>query len=115
MDMDDQDCQSCPAKSAGAQVEEGVVHSRVEGTDFAAAGNFEQAEKGAVTRAIDMGTPLGCIDRKKALHPWSLDVADCYPACAAQTPDMKPQRQVTLWMHCHYRRLKLASSRMVMI
>lgn len=93
MDKDDQDCQSCLAKSVGAQVEEGVVHSRVEGTEFAAAGtvgDFEQAEKEAVTRAIDTGTPLDCIDRKKAIDPWSLDVGNCYLACAAQNPDRKP-------------------------
>lgn len=80
MDRDDQDCQNCLAKLVGAQVGEGVVHSHVEDTDSAAAGtvgNFEQAEKEAVTHAIDMGTPLGCINRKKRpTPPWSLVVGD---------------------------------------
>ena len=80
MDRGNQDCQSCLATLAGAQVEEGVVHSREEGTEIAAAGivgDSVQAEKEAVTRAIDRGTPLGCRGRKKmALHPSSLDAGD---------------------------------------
>lgn len=72
MDRDNQDCQSCFVKLVGAQVEEGVVHNREEDTGSAAAdtvGDFEQAEKEKVTLAIDMGTPLGCRDRKKAMYP----------------------------------------------
>lgn len=64
--MGDQDYQNCLAKLVGAQVEEGEVHSRMEGTEFAATGvvsDFEQAEE-AVTQAIDMGIPLGCTYRK---------------------------------------------------
>ena len=72
MDRRNQDCQNCLAKLVGARVEEGVVHSHEEGTDFAAAGSvgdFEQAEKEAVTQAIDRGTPLGCRGRKqKAMY-----------------------------------------------
>ena len=67
MDEDDWDCQSGPVWSVGVQVEEGVVHSREEGTDFAAASTAsdpEEAEK-VVKQAIDKGTPLGCRDRKK--------------------------------------------------
>ena len=77
--MHNRDCQSCHARLVGAQVEEGVVHSREEGTDFAEAdtvGGFDQAEKEAVTQAIDMGTPLGCTDRKKAMYLWSWDAGD---------------------------------------
>ena len=51
-------------------MEEEVVHSREEGTDFAAAGTVndsEQFEKEVVKRAIDTGTPSGCRDRKKRL------------------------------------------------
>lgn len=74
MDMHNQDCQNCLAKLVEGQVEEGVVHSRGEGTDFVVAGavdGFDQAEKEAVTQAIDMGIPLGCTDRKKAMYPCS--------------------------------------------
>ena len=61
-------------------MEEGAVHSQKEGNDSAAVGivgGSEEAEKAVVTQAIDMGTPLGCRDRKKkALYPWSLDAGD---------------------------------------
>ena len=61
-------------------MEEGAVNSRKEGTDSAAAGIVDgsgEAEKAVVTQAIDMGTPLGCRDRKKkALYPCSLDAGD---------------------------------------
>ena len=60
----------------GAQAEEGVVHSREEGTDFAEAGTAsyseqaEQAGKVVVMRVTDTGTPLGCRDLKqKAAYP----------------------------------------------
>ena len=60
----------------GAQAEEGVVHSREEGTDFAEMGTAsyseqaEQAGKAVVMRVTDMGTPLGCRDlKKKAVYP----------------------------------------------
>lgn len=80
MDRDNQECQSSLAKLVGAQVEEGVVHSHEEGTDFAAAGtvgDFEPAEKEAKTQAIDMDTPSGYRDRKKkAMYPWCLDAGD---------------------------------------
>lgn len=80
MDRDNPGYQSGLAKLVGAQVEEEVVHSREEGTDSAAVDNvadFEQAEKEAATQAIDMGTPLGCRDRKKkATYPWLLDAGD---------------------------------------
>ena len=75
MDMDNRGCQSCLAKLVGGQVEEGVVHSREEGIDFVVAGaeeGFDHAEKEVVTLAIDMGIPLGCTDRKKAMYPCSL-------------------------------------------
>ena len=91
--MDNRGCQSCLARLVGAQVEEGVVHSREEGTDFAEAGTvggFDQTEKEAVTQAIDMGTPLGCTDRKKAMYPWSWDAVDSGSAWAAQNPGKKP-------------------------
>ena len=91
--MDKRDCQSCLAKLVAAQVEEGVVHNREEGTDFAEArtvGGFDQAEKEAVMQAIDMGTPLGCTDRMKAMYPWSLDAGDRRSAWAAQNPGKKP-------------------------
>ena len=55
-------------KPVAVQVEEGVVHSREEGIDFAAAGtagDSERAEKEVVMQAIGTGTPLGCRDRKK--------------------------------------------------
>ena len=79
MDRGNQDCQSCLAKLVGAQVEEGAVHSREEGTGFAAAGtvgDFEQAETEVVTQAIDMDTPLDYRDRRKAMYPGSLDAGD---------------------------------------
>ena len=63
----------------GTQAEEGVVHSREEGTDFAEVGTAsyseqaeqaEQAGKAVVMRVTDMGTPLGCRDlKKKAVYP----------------------------------------------
>ena len=87
-DGDKLDCQDCLSKSVGGQVEEGAVHSRMEGNDYAAAGiggGSEKSEQGVVTQAIDMGTPLGCRDRKKkALYPWSLDAGDSHLASAAQ-------------------------------
>lgn len=79
MDRSTQDCQNCLVHLAGAQVEEGAVHSREEDTDFAAAdtvGDFEQAENEKVMQAIDMGTPVGCRDRKKATYPWPLDAGN---------------------------------------
>ena len=76
MDEDDWDCQSCLAKLVGAQAEEGVVHSREEGTDFAEAGTASDSEqagkagKAVVMQVTDTGTPLGCRDRKKkAAYP----------------------------------------------
>lgn len=68
MHKDSLGCQSCLAKLVGAQVEEGVGHSREEGTDFAAAGtvgDFEQVEEEAVTQMTDMGTPWGYKDRTR--------------------------------------------------
>lgn len=54
-------------------MEEVVVRSREEGTDFAAAGtasDLEQAGKEVAMKAIDRGTPLGCRGQmEKTMYP----------------------------------------------